>query len=1336
MIRDIIATPNSGDKAAVFTALTGTNSYADGDATYDGICEVCHTTNSKTYHYNNASGNHAHNAGQDCIGCHPHGDSFTPSGGSCLDCHNTEQNGRRIVTTEFTKSTHHLQNTLDAADCEVCHDQSDHQLGIVLLKDADGGVSYSYDSGDPNAIDNFCKNCHDADGASGDLTPFTDNITVPNCTAYEQHNGNGCITCHAAHGSDNLNLINELVNSTAVTFTAVTGANSYADGDGTFDGICEVCHTSTKHHTQTSDGHNHQDGTNCTTCHTHAIEFSPQTCTDCHSSTQGSTPPISGIGGQFDKTSNHAAGADATDAECAACHYPVDGTTVHMNGSTVILKDPDAAAAWSGDKDNYCMACHDGDPAVDKKTTYLNSAHDNSATNSCALCHTEHGSANANLLIQSSNYSVCRTCHDGTGVAPKSSIDIDVADKAVTGVSGNSHAWDITSGGFGTTDPTTSPMDTRLDGGTTIVCSTCHDPHDNTNGSFLVNDNSTDLMCKDCHADRNEEPYPVGLGSHPVGVTYTAGGGYKPAPTLADDQVGLIGGKIECSSCHSAHNATTTDGNLLREAAGNTMCQDCHNYQPHFGGMECIDCHDTHGTGTNIYLIKNTITTPNSGSKTVVFTAQTEFSDGDGTYDGVCEVCHTSTAHHTNTNDGHDHKDGTNCTGCHAHNDATNSFPSLSCLDCHNSVQGSTPQISGPGGQFDQFSNHAAGADATDAECAACHYPVDGTTVHMNGSTVILKDPDAAAAWSGDKDNYCMGCHDGDPALDKKTTYLNSAHDNSATNSCALCHNKHGSDNANLLTQSSNYSVCRTCHDGTGVAPKSSIDIDVADKAVTGVSGNSHAWDIATGSFGTTDPTTSPMNTRLEGGNVVCSTCHDPHDNTNGSFLVNDNSADLMCKDCHADRNVGSNPATGSHPVGVTYTEGGTYNTAPVLSSIKVGPVGGNGGTVQCTSCHSTHNATTSDGNLLRQTAGVTLCEECHSIGSGSGTPTGTHNGMNCIDCHTPHNAGSNIYLVSTDIGGSAVIHETSTDFGDQSGTEDGVCEVCHTSTSYYLADGSGSTHNLGTDCITCHSHNTNFAAPSCHGCHDADEPYEYPTAPDYTEGAHGKHINAPNHIKCNTCHFGLNSSSPVHNDGNMDIIFEPGSLAFPFGADAGLTPTYNTGTHTCTNIYCHSNGRNAYVGSRNGETWSKTTGSQSGTFASPVWTGTITDCNACHAGNGNMSSPYTISPPFQDIEPPPTGKHASSAHNGNSQEWDGVVVWTNNSTQCMFCHNVDGGDCGTSAVHQGTYGTSLHLDGVTHFDPKSVVSGGTLANAPGGGNYSYSKTGSATHCGAGKKCW
>ncbi|MEJ2201162.1 MAG: hypothetical protein P8X63_09140, partial [Desulfuromonadaceae bacterium] len=96
-------------------------------------------------------------------------------------------------------------------------------------------------------------------------------------------------------------------------------------------------------------------------------------------------------------------------------------------------------------------------------------------------------------------------------------------------------------------------------------------------------------------------------------------------------------------------------------------------------------------------LARNLITTPNSGSREVRLfraTGVNSFADGDTTYDGVCEVCHTQTAHHRNDGSGpqQSHFDGTRCTSCHAHengfaglNHTTAGFvlPVAECLECH-----------------------------------------------------------------------------------------------------------------------------------------------------------------------------------------------------------------------------------------------------------------------------------------------------------------------------------------------------------------------------------------------------------------------------------------------------------------------------------------------------------------------------------------------------------------------------------------------------------------------------------------------------------------------------
>ncbi len=162
---------------------------------------------------------------------------------------------------------------------------------------------------------------------------------------------------------------------------------------------------------------------------------------------------------------------------------------------------------------------------------------------------------------------------------------------------------------------------------------------------------------------------------------------------------------VGCSTCHSLHNSPGQA--LTSDPLGiNNLCKSCHGpagtatiVEVHSGTkygafeMGCSDCHNAHNNidnyvgGVNIRQIghKNgsaLITTPNSGENHVVFTSRgtdaaepslQSFADGDedgdGLYEGVCEVCHTKTSHHRNNTSGGDHTHyvGQTCTSCHAH---------------------------------------------------------------------------------------------------------------------------------------------------------------------------------------------------------------------------------------------------------------------------------------------------------------------------------------------------------------------------------------------------------------------------------------------------------------------------------------------------------------------------------------------------------------------------------------------------------------------------------------------------------------------------------------------
>jgi hypothetical protein len=78
-IREIVRTTDRSGRTVSFTAYTGTNSFADGDAVYDGICEVCHTVTN--YHTRDGGGFANHSGGfdrsdTDCTSCHTHQSGF------------------------------------------------------------------------------------------------------------------------------------------------------------------------------------------------------------------------------------------------------------------------------------------------------------------------------------------------------------------------------------------------------------------------------------------------------------------------------------------------------------------------------------------------------------------------------------------------------------------------------------------------------------------------------------------------------------------------------------------------------------------------------------------------------------------------------------------------------------------------------------------------------------------------------------------------------------------------------------------------------------------------------------------------------------------------------------------------------------------------------------------------------------------------------------------------------------------------------------------------------------------------------------------------------------
>jgi len=167
-----------------------------------------------------------------------------------------------------------------------------------------------------------------------------------------------------------------------------------------------------------------------------------------------------------------------------------------------------------------------------------------------------------------------------------------------------------------------------------------------------------------------------------------------PAKALSEDQSagGNYPGIYLCLDCHGSPARPSWAAGMTTIKTHSTREMQAVGYGTKYGSfvVECRECHDPHkhwdGTfeaGANGYMIRETINTPNSGERTVVFRSMTG-ADSMGTntspYDSICEVCHTQTLFHRNAAGAASHNDGANCTNCHSH---TGGFAATDCDLCH-----------------------------------------------------------------------------------------------------------------------------------------------------------------------------------------------------------------------------------------------------------------------------------------------------------------------------------------------------------------------------------------------------------------------------------------------------------------------------------------------------------------------------------------------------------------------------------------------------------------------------------------------------------------------------
>ncbi|MBI4819432.1 MAG: hypothetical protein HY791_24385 [Deltaproteobacteria bacterium] len=218
--------------------------------------------------------------------------------------------------------------------------------------------------------------------------------------------------------------------------------------------------------------------------------------------------------------------------------------------------------------------------------------------------------------------------------------------------------------------------------------------------------------------------------------------------------------ETKCRSCHNPSGSASALAEVaLHVVRGDTVvgCGKCH--EPH-------NVEPSSGTGPQRRLVRSTPRWQGAGPVTHPSGGPSRFITGAPGYDGICETCHTETAHHRNDATGdHTHYADQDCTAsCHTH--ATGFVPS--CISCHASAQGSRRAVVG---EFPASDAHAHyGTSLSPGSCTVCHD--QGT--HGDG-IVDLIDPDNASniisgsgwatlASSPAASSFCLGCHDANGA--------------------------------------------------------------------------------------------------------------------------------------------------------------------------------------------------------------------------------------------------------------------------------------------------------------------------------------------------------------------------------------------------------------------------------------------------------------------------------------------------------------------------------------------------------------------------------------------
>ncbi|HWP66454.1 MAG TPA: hypothetical protein VNO26_11120 [Candidatus Limnocylindria bacterium] len=171
------------------------------------------------------------------------------------------------------------------------------------------------------------------------------------------------------------------------------------------------------------------------------------------------------------------------------------------------------------------------------------------------------------------------------------------------------------------------------------------------------------------------------------------------------------------------------------------------------------------------------------------------------------------------------------------------------------------------------------------------------------------------------------------------------------------------------------------------------------------------------------------------------------------------------CADCH-DHHAGFQVATGPDSCPLCHEAEAARFALP----------SGHSSTFECTGCHAEIEPTPGPGHRA-----ISPCAACHD--NATHAPGGA--ALPCAQCHEPHGT-ANLALVREELETTqetrvpirfdSLAGQADGSFASLSAPGSGICEVCHTTTAFYRADGSGPAGHFTLSCLPCHRHSDGFA--------------------------------------------------------------------------------------------------------------------------------------------------------------------------------------------------------------------------------------------------------------------